>query len=68
MSDAPKTFEERLERVERIVKELESGTVDLDRAILLFKEGKALVRECETLLKGYQETIDRAMAEASPTQ
>jgi len=56
----PKTFEEKLDRIDAIVKELEGGHTDLDRAIALFKEGKALTRECEALLKSAQEQIDRA--------
>ena len=56
----PKTFEEKLDRIDAIVKELEGGRTDLDRAIALFKEGKALTRECEALLKSAQEQIDRA--------
>jgi exodeoxyribonuclease VII small subunit len=63
MSDrVPKTFEEKLDRIDAIVKELEAG-VDLDRAIALFKEGKTLTRDCEILLKNAQEQIDQAMAE-----
>ena len=57
----PKTFEEKLERIDAIVKELETGKVDLDRAIDLFKEGKILARECEGLLRSAQDQVDRAM-------
>ena len=60
----PKTFEEKLERIDAIVKELETGRVELDRAIELFKEGKVLARECETLLRSAQEQVDRAMNDA----
>jgi exodeoxyribonuclease VII small subunit len=67
MSDAvPKTFEAKLDRIDAIVKELESGRTDLDRAIVLFKEGKTLARECETLLRDAQAQIDGAMGE--PTE
>jgi exodeoxyribonuclease VII small subunit len=58
----PKTFEEKLDRIDAIVKELEAGA-DLDRAIALFKEGRTLARECEVLLKNAQEQIDQAMAD-----
>ena len=58
----PKTFEEKLERIDAIVKELEGGA-ELDRAIALFKEGRTLARDCEVLLKNAQEQIDQAMAE-----
>ncbi|HEY1681538.1 MAG TPA: exodeoxyribonuclease VII small subunit [Candidatus Tumulicola sp.] len=61
MADAlPETFEAKLARIDAIVKQLESGTVELQRATELFKEGKTLSRECETLLKSAQEQIDRA--------
>ena len=58
----PATFEEKLARIDAIVKELEAGTVDLGRATELFKEGKALARDCEQLLKGAQEQIDKAVS------
>lgn len=64
MSDRlPKTFEQKLARIDAIVKELEGGTVELQRATELFKEGKVLARECEELLKSAQTQIDEAMAE-----
>jgi exodeoxyribonuclease VII small subunit len=61
MTDAlPQTFEAKLARIDAIVKEIEGGTVELQRATELFKEGKTLARECEALLKSAQEQIDRA--------
>lgn len=62
MSDAlPKSFEEKLDRIDAIVKELEGGRVELDRAIELFKEGKLLAHDCELLLKTAQDQIEKAM-------
>ncbi|HET7813867.1 MAG TPA: exodeoxyribonuclease VII small subunit [Candidatus Baltobacteraceae bacterium] len=55
-------FEKKIERLESIVKELESGNVELDRAVALFKEGKTLSDDCEKLLKGAQSDIDKAMS------
>lgn len=63
----PQTFEAKLARLDAIVKELEGGTVELQRATELFKEGKALSRECEALLKSAQEQIDEATAETRST-
>jgi len=61
MTDAqPETFEAKLARIDAIVKQLEAGNVDLLRATELFKEGKTLARECDSLLKSAQEQIDRA--------
>ena len=58
----PVSFEEKLARIDAIVKELEAGTVDLGRATELFKEGKTLARDCEQLLKVAQEQIDKAVS------
>ena len=66
MSDASSNFEAKLERIEAIVRELEDENTKLDRAIALFKEGKVLARECETLLKSAQAQVDEAMADAKP--
>lgn len=57
----PGAFEQKIARLEAIVKDLENGDTELDRAVALFKEGKSLARECEGLLKVAQEQIDRAM-------
>jgi exodeoxyribonuclease VII small subunit len=60
----PQTFEAKLARIDAIVRELEGGTVELQRATELFKEGKMLARECETLLKTAQAQLDEAMSDA----
>jgi len=66
MSDtAPATFEVKLDRIDAILKELETANVPLDRAIALFKEGKTLVRECEVALRANQELIDAAIGDAA---
>jgi exodeoxyribonuclease VII small subunit len=66
----PATFEQKIARLEAIVRELENGNIELDKAVALFKEGKALSAECETLLKGAQSQIDKAMEQtgAAPAQ
>jgi len=59
------TFEAKVARLEAIVKDLEGGNVELDKAVALFKEGKTLSRECQELLKAAHEQIDRAMETAA---
>jgi exodeoxyribonuclease VII small subunit len=61
-------FEEKVARLEAISKELEGGNVELDRAVALFKEGKALAVDCEKLLKVAQQQIDRAMESTGQTE
>ena len=46
------TFEEKLERLKKIVEELESPeTIELDTSLNLFEEGVGLVRSCKELLE-----------------
>ena len=59
----PQSFEQKLDRIDAIVKQLESNTVPLDKAVELFQEGKKLAAECEALLKNAQATLDKAMGE-----
>lgn len=40
------TFEQSLERLEKIVTDLEQGNVPLDRSIELFEEGIKISKEC----------------------
>jgi exodeoxyribonuclease VII small subunit len=62
----PHSFEQKLDRIDAIVKQLESNTVPLDKAVELFQEGKRLAAECEALLKNAQATLDKAMGEGQP--
>jgi exodeoxyribonuclease VII small subunit len=62
----PGAFEQKVARLEAIVKELEQGNVELDRAVELFKEGKTLAAQCDDLLKGAQAQIERAMEQPAP--
>lgn len=64
MADTPSgPFEQKLARLEAIVKELEGGNVELDRIVTLFDEGNKLSHECEGLLKASQDRIARVAGE-----
>lgn len=60
----PGAFELKVAELESIVKQLERGDVELDKAVELFNRGKALADQCEKLLKNAQQQIDRAMEQA----
>jgi len=60
MAEPLQTFEQKLARIEHIVKELEGAGTDLARATLLFKEGKTLIRDCDALLKSAETQIKEA--------
>ena len=53
------TFEESLERLENIVKKLESGEVPLDDAIKEFNEAMNLAKKCDEKLKTAEEAITK---------
>ena len=45
------TFEETVEALERVVRELEGGKLTLDESLERFEKGIALSRECEKRLE-----------------
>ena len=47
---AKKTFEQSLTALEKIVDELESGDLPLEKALKKFDEGMALSRQCSRML------------------
>ena len=50
MSEPPMTFETTLARLQEIVDELEHDELELDRALRLFEEGVAKLRDASTEL------------------
>lgn len=50
MSEASKSFEAGLRRLEEIVRRLESGDLPLEEALALFEEGTALAKSSSRLL------------------
>ena len=58
-----KTFEENLEELETIVKELESGNVSLDDAINKYSDAIKLVKICEDKIKNAEEVVTKIVNE-----
>ena len=56
------TFEENLEKLEEIVKKLESGEVPLDDAIEKFHEAMKISEVCDKKLKNAEEQISKIVA------
>ena len=52
-----KSFEEALSELEAIVKELESGNVNLDAAINKYGEAMKLVKVCEDKIKNAEDMV-----------
>ena len=51
------TFEEKITRLEQIVKAMERGEVPLEESLKLFQEGTELVRQCGKMLDSAEQQI-----------
>ena len=58
-----KTFEKSLEQLEVIVTELESGNVDLDKAIEKYTEAMKLAKFCSEKLKDATDKVNKILTE-----
>ncbi len=56
-----KSFEENLQDLEVIVKNLESGNIPLDDAINKFNEAMNIAKECNDKLKNAEESINKIL-------
>ncbi len=57
------TFEESLVELENIVKELEAGNVDLDKAIEKYSEAMKLAKTCSDKLNNATEAVNKILKE-----
>jgi exodeoxyribonuclease VII small subunit len=55
------SFEQALQRLEQVVKELETGDLSLDKALALFQEGVALARQCGIQLDEAEAKIEKLL-------
>jgi exodeoxyribonuclease VII small subunit len=51
-------FEAALKRLEEIVEELDSGDIEIERALKLFEEGTKLARACQKKLSHVERRIE----------
>ena len=57
-SEQPRSFEASLEALERIVRQLESGDLPLEKSLELFEQGIRLSRECQERLSQAERRIE----------
>lgn len=55
------SFEQALQRLEQVVRQLETGDLSLDSALALFQEGVALARQCGTQLDAAEARIEKLL-------
>jgi len=56
-------LEERLQRLEVILGQLEAGEVDLERALELFEEGVGHVRQAESILSRTELKVEELLSD-----
>jgi exodeoxyribonuclease VII small subunit len=52
------TFEEAIKRLEEIVRELESGEIEIEKALTVFEEGTRLSKICAKKLSNIERRIE----------
>ena len=52
-------FEKSLEELESLVKQLESGDLNLDQSLAQLKRGVELTRHCQRVLDKAQQTVEK---------
>lgn len=63
MEKKEKTFEEKLNDLEIIIKELENGNVDLDDAINKYTEAMNIAKECSDKLDAAEKAVNKIIKE-----
>jgi len=53
------TYEKAVSRLDKIVRELESGQAPLDASLTLFEEGTELIRVCTKMLDDAEQKVTR---------
>ncbi len=57
------TFEEKLSKLDEIVKKLERGDIPLDDAVKEFNSAMTLAKECDEKLKKAEESLNKLIEE-----
>lgn len=63
MKKDEKNFEEKLSELETIIRELESGNVDLDNAINKYTDAMKLAKECSEKLDNAEKAVNQILNE-----
>ena len=67
MAEEKKNFEDSLKKLEKLVAEMESGTLPLDEMMKRFEEGRQLVSFCTAELETIRQRIDKVTSAVPPS-
>ena len=59
MQQPPKTFEEAIQELEKILAEVESGNVGLEESLAKYERGTFLVQHCRSVLSQAEKQIEQ---------
>lgn len=65
---AKEKFEDALEKLENIVRDMEAGEMPLDSALKSFEEGIRLIRFCQTKLEDSERRVEQLLAKDNSLQ
>ena len=65
---AKEKFEDALEKLEKIVREMEAGDLPLDSALKSFEEGIRLIRFCSARLDESQRRVEQLLEKENSLQ
>ena len=60
-------FEQSLQKLEALVKNLESGSLSLEDSLTAFQEGVGLVKQCQTLLSQAEQKVEMLIKASGET-
>lgn len=60
------TFQQAMMRLDEIVRQLNSGSLELEKAMELFEEGLKLTQQCELQLKAFENRMNTLIVETVP--
>ena len=61
MAQKNMSFEDKIQRLEQIVRQLEQGEVSLEDSLKLFQEGTKLSAECNKILENAELQVEKVM-------
>jgi exodeoxyribonuclease VII small subunit len=67
-NDQKVSFEEAMDKLEKIVEKLEEGDVPLEKAIAYFQDGMALSKLCHDKLKTIEKQMDKLLQDNGELQ
>lgn len=53
------TFEEKMDKLTNIVKEIDSGELDLDKSLALYDEAQKLIKDLSDIIEKAKEKINK---------